>query len=60
MGKIKAHFRRCRKFTNVKDIRIGVQEFIDSKPKEWYRQGLHDLAKRWVQIIENGGLYFDY
>ena len=41
-----AHFLRGRQLKNVSDIRIRIQVFIDSKPKEWYRQGLHDLAKR--------------
>jgi len=39
------HFFRGRQFKNVEDFRIGVQEFIYSKPKEWYRQGLHYLNK---------------
>jgi len=29
-----AYFLQGRQFKNVEDIRIGVQEFIDSKPKE--------------------------
>ena len=42
-----AHFLRGRQFKNVEDVKIGVQAFIDSKPKEWFRQGLDELAKRW-------------
>jgi len=47
-------------FKDVEDVKIGVQAFIDSKPKEWFRQGLEELSKRWVQTIDQGGLYFKY
>jgi len=52
-----AHFLGGRQF---KDVKIGVQEFIDSKPKEWFRQGLNELAKQWDQTIDHDGLYFKY
>ena len=39
------HFYREGQFKNVDDIRIGVQEFIDLKPKKLYSQELHDLVK---------------
>jgi len=55
-----AHFRRGRQFKDVDDVKIGVQAFIDSKPKEWFRQGLNKLAKRYVQTIDHDGLYFKY
>ena len=41
-----AHFLRGRQFKDVKDVKIGVQACIDSKPKEWFRQGLDELDKR--------------
>jgi len=40
-----AHFLRGRQFKDVKYVKIGVQAFIDSKPKKWFRQGLDELAK---------------
>ena len=52
------HFLRCMQFKDVEDIKIRVQAFIDSKPKEWYRQGLDELDKRWVQTMDHDGLYF--
>jgi [histone H3]-lysine36 N-dimethyltransferase SETMAR len=55
-----AHFLRGRQFKDVEDVKIGVQAFIDSKPKGWFRQGLDELAKRWVQTIDHDGLYFEY
>ena len=34
-----AHFLRGRQ---CKDVKIGVQAFINFKPKEWFRQGLDE------------------
>ena len=54
------HFLRCRQFKDVEDVKIGVQAFIDTKLREWFRQGLDELAKRWVETIDYDGLYFKY
>ena len=54
-----AHFLRGRRFENLEQLETGVQEFFDSKDKEWYRRGIQDLAKRWVKIIEHDSLYFE-
>ena len=40
-----AHFLRGRQFKNVEDVKIRDHAFIDSKPKEWFRQGLYELPK---------------
>jgi len=32
-----AHFLRGRQFKDVEDVKIGVQAFINSNPKEWFR-----------------------
>ena len=55
-----AHFPRDRQFQDVEDVEIRVQVFIDLKRKEWFRQGLDELAKQWLQIIDHDDLYFDY
>ena len=55
-----AHFLRSMQFKDVEYVKIGVQAFIDSKQKEWFRQGLDELVKRWVQTIDHDGLYFKY
>ena len=39
------HFLRGKQFKDVEDVRIEVQAFIDSKPKDWFRHGLYELAK---------------
>ena len=51
------YFFKGRQF---KDVKFRVQVFIDSKPKEWFRQGLNELTKRWIQTIDHDGLYFKY
>lgn len=53
-----AHFLKGRTFNTVDQVEVVVQEFFGSKPPEWYRQGIEQLAQRWHDVIENGGLYF--
>lgn len=55
-----AHFLVGRDFNTSEELRKGVQEFFDSKPKEWYREGILQLAKRWFKVVDNNGLYFDF
>lgn len=54
-----AHFLRGRTFANLQDVEAGVNEFFASKPAEWYRAGIENLAKRWQQCIDHNGLYFE-
>lgn len=54
-----AHFLRGRQFENVEEVENGCHEFFASKSKEWYRHGIEQLARRWIQTIENDGLYFE-
>ena len=54
------HFLRGRQFNDVQYVKIGVQAFIDSKPKEQFSQELDELAKLWVQTIDHDSLYFKY
>ena len=35
-----------QQFRDVEDVKNGVPAFIDSKPKDSFRQGLDKLAKR--------------
>jgi histone-lysine N-methyltransferase SETMAR len=52
------HFLRGRSFEIVEEVEVAVQEFFNSKPPEWYRRGIEQLAERWQRVIDNGGLYF--
>ena len=47
---------------NKRQERTFVQrkQFFDSKDREWYRRGIHQLEEQWKKVIESGGDYFDY
>lgn len=53
-----ANFLRGRCFCNDDEVRIGCQEFFDSKDPSWYRKGIEMLAERWLQTIDFDGMYF--
>jgi len=53
-----AHFLRGRTFETPEDVENGCREFFDSKPREWYKRGIEELAQRWMSVIEHNGLYF--
>lgn len=55
-----AHFLKGKKFDTFQEVETAVQEFFDSHPKEWYQQGIKQLAERWQATIDNNGLYFEY
>ncbi|KAL4717383.1 hypothetical protein ACJJTC_017270 [Scirpophaga incertulas] len=55
-----AKFLRGKKFESKGDVEIAVRQFFASKPKEWFYQGLEELAKRCVKTIEYDGLCFEY
>lgn len=54
-----AHFLRGRTFGNLNEVEAGVREFFASKPAQWYRAGIENLAKRWQMTLEHNGLYFE-
>ena len=37
----------------------GIQEFFDSKDRDWFRKGIEQLADRWLKCIDTDGLYFE-
>jgi len=53
-----AHFLRGRTFETPEDVENGCREFFKSKPQEWYKRGIEELAQKWVSAIEHDGLYF--
>lgn len=48
-----------RKFNSTNDVRIGIQEFFDSKNAEFYARGIDGLVDRWEHIIAFDGDYCD-
>jgi len=45
------HYFHGKKFNNVEDVKNACIEFFASKSKDWYREGIKQLAKRWEQAI---------
>uniref|UniRef100_A0A914CWG2 Mos1 transposase HTH domain-containing protein n=1 Tax=Acrobeloides nanus TaxID=290746 RepID=A0A914CWG2_9BILA len=39
---------------------VTRKQFFDSKDREWYRRGIHQLEERWKKVMESEGEYFDY
>ena len=54
-----AHFLRGRQFANYEDVKIGCQEFFDSKSPAWYHNQIRQLAERWATVVDHNGLYFE-
>ena len=44
---------RGKKFNEEKDLKKYLQDFFDSKPAKFYHDGIHDLARRWREIIDS-------
>uniref|UniRef100_A0A914EI86 Mos1 transposase HTH domain-containing protein n=1 Tax=Acrobeloides nanus TaxID=290746 RepID=A0A914EI86_9BILA len=54
------HWLRGKKFRTIEEMRQSLTKFFDSKDREWYRRGIHQLEEQWKKVIESGGEYFDY
>jgi len=52
------HFFHDKKFNNVENVKNACKEILASKSKDWYREGIKHLTKRWEQTINSDGLYF--
>jgi histone-lysine N-methyltransferase SETMAR len=54
------HFLRAKKFRNVAEIEQNLQNFFDSKDRQFYRRGILMLPDMWLNVIDSEGDYFDY
>ena len=52
------HFFHGKKFNNVEDVKNTCTQLVAFKSKDWYQEGIKQLAKRWEQAINSDGLYF--
>lgn len=48
-----------KRFTNVDEVKMHLSAYFDSKPADFYRQGIEKLPQIWRQIIDSNGDYFD-
>ena len=53
------HFLRGKCFNDYNNVEMACREFFSSKSQVWYFSQIRNLAERWKQVIDNGGLYFD-
>ena len=37
-----------------------LENFLEQKPKKFYRRGIYLLPEKWQQTIDVDGEYFDY
>jgi hypothetical protein len=54
------HFLRAKKFRDVAEIEQNLQNFFDSKDRQFYRRGILMLPDMWLNVIDSEGDYFDY
>lgn len=47
-----------RNFENAAEIQTVIQDWINGKPREFFRKAFTDLPERWKKIIDNNGNYF--
>lgn len=47
------------KLQNVKELETWIRKWIDSKDKEFWEQGIYSLEKRWENVVEEDGWYFE-
>lgn len=52
------HGLRDVKFKNLEEVKNWVGVFFDSKPAEFYLEGIKNLLNRWRKVIDADGDYF--
>jgi histone-lysine N-methyltransferase SETMAR len=48
---------RNRNFENEQELKTYLEDFFKSKEPEFYAKGIHDLPRRWQEIINSNGQY---
>lgn len=44
-------------FVTQEEVKTDICEFFESKPKEFYSNGISKLVNRWKEVIDNQGKY---
>ena len=52
-----SNYLRGKNFENEEVLKIELQKFFGSKPQEFYAKGIHDLPRRWAEVIKTKGEY---
>lgn len=45
--------------SSIEEMRKWVDEFIASKPQQFFFDGIHQLPEKWKKVLDNNGEYFD-
>ena len=41
----------------MRALKNELQKFFDSRPQELYAKGIHDLPRRWAELMKTNGEY---
>lgn len=47
-----------KSFVNYEAVKRHVEEFFESKPVQFYTDGILKLPERWAKVVEQNGKYF--
>ena len=47
-----------KSFVNNEGVKRHVEEFFESKPVQFYTDGISKLPERWAKVVEQNGQYF--
>jgi transposase len=54
------HFLRGKKFQSVAEIEQDLQNFFNTKNRQFCRRGIFMLSDMWLNCMDTEGDYFDY
>lgn len=52
------NFFAGKQFADDAAVKTALEEFFESKPPQFYAEGIHALPSRWKRILEYDGNYF--
>ena len=53
------HSLRETSFSDIEEVKNHLDNFFQSKPQSFFRDGIRQLPLKWQQVISNEGKYFD-
>ncbi len=56
---LKCHIRN-RNFNSREESMAVINAWLDSKPGDFFKNGISMLPQRWQKCIKNGGNYFEH
>ena len=49
------NYLRGKKYDSEEEVRVAIKEWIDSRPPQFFREGIEELPARWREVIASGG-----